>query len=101
MGDTGPSRSPVDVAWEVDSPAKLAEFLADLAERARSGETRVENSSSVAMIEASGAWVEDIGNFLSARCRDCSRPVSPGRSPNPACPFPGTGLSTVSAVRRG
>jgi hypothetical protein len=25
----------------------------------------------------------------------------PGRSPNPACLFPGTGLSTVSAVRRG
>ena len=36
-----------------------------------------------------------------ARFRDCSRPVSPGRSPHPACPSPGTGRSTVSAVRRG
>ena len=36
-----------------------------------------------------------------ARCRDCSRSVSPGRSPNPACPLLSTGLSTVPAVRRG
>ena len=36
-----------------------------------------------------------------ARCRDCSRSVSPGRSPNPPCRSPGNGLSTVSAVRRG
>lgn len=70
MDDSRESRSPVDVAWEVDSPSKLAEFLADLAERARTGETRVENPSSVAMIEASGAWVEDIEGFLSARGRD-------------------------------
>jgi hypothetical protein len=33
-----------------------------------------------------------------ARCRDCSRSVSPGRSPNPACDFHRTGLSTVPAV---
>jgi integrase/recombinase XerD len=33
-----------------------------------------------------------------ARCRDCSRPVSPGRSPNPSCVFPRNGLSMVSAV---
>ena len=33
-----------------------------------------------------------------ARCRDCSRSVS-GRSPNPACGFHRTGLSTVPAVR--
>jgi len=36
-----------------------------------------------------------------ARCRHCCRSVSPGRSPNPPCQFPGNGLSTVSAVRRG
>nr|WP_239382510.1 tyrosine-type recombinase/integrase [Frankia sp. CIT1] len=36
-----------------------------------------------------------------ARCRDCSRPVSPSRSPNPPCRSLGNGLSTVSAVRRG
>ena len=36
-----------------------------------------------------------------ARCRDCCRSVSPGRSPNPACGSHRTGLSTVSAVRRG
>ena len=36
-----------------------------------------------------------------ARYPDCSWSVSPGRSPNPAYPFLGTGLSTVSAVRRG
>ncbi len=36
-----------------------------------------------------------------ARCRYCCRSVSPGRSPNPPCQFPGNGLSTVSAVRRG
>jgi hypothetical protein len=34
-----------------------------------------------------------------ARCRDCSRSVSPGRSPNPPCRSPGNGLSTVSAVQ--
>ncbi|WP_179748004.1 hypothetical protein [Microlunatus parietis] len=33
-----------------------------------------------------------------ARCRDCSRSVSPGRSPNPACVFPRTGLSMVLPV---
>ena len=37
----------------------------------------------------------------AARCRCCHRSVSAGRSPNPACAFPRTGLSTVSAVRRG
>src|SRR5262249_36211155 len=36
-----------------------------------------------------------------ARCQDFSWSVSPGRSPNPACPSPGTGLSTVPAIRRG
>jgi hypothetical protein len=36
-----------------------------------------------------------------ARCRCCHRSVSPGRSPNPPCVFPRSGLSTVSAVRRG
>ncbi len=36
-----------------------------------------------------------------ARCRDYSRSVSPGRSPNPPCWSPGSGLSTASAVRRG
>src|SRR5213076_2737481 len=36
-----------------------------------------------------------------ARCRDCCRSVSPCRSPNPACVFRRTGLSTVPAVRRG
>ena len=33
-----------------------------------------------------------------ARCWDCSRSVSPGRSPNPACDFHRTGLSTRIAV---
>jgi hypothetical protein len=36
-----------------------------------------------------------------ARCRDCSRSVSPSRSPNPPYRSLGNGLSTVSAVRRG
>jgi hypothetical protein len=35
-----------------------------------------------------------------AQCRDYSRSVSPGRSPNPACASPRTGLSTVAAVRQ-
>lgn len=55
MDGTRPPRNPVDAAWEVDSPSKLAAFLVDLARRARTGRTRVENPSSVAMIEASGA----------------------------------------------
>jgi hypothetical protein len=36
-----------------------------------------------------------------ARYRDCSRPVSPDRSPNPPYQSLGNGLSTVAAVRRG
>lgn len=36
-----------------------------------------------------------------ARCRDCSRSVSPDLSPNPPCASQRNGLSTVSAVRRG
>jgi hypothetical protein len=36
-----------------------------------------------------------------ARCRCCHRAVSPGRSPNPPCVFPRSGLSTLSTVRRG
>jgi len=35
-----------------------------------------------------------------ARRRDCSRSVSPGRSPNPPCASQRNGLSTASAVRR-
>ena len=63
-------RRPVDIAWEVDSPAKLAQFLDDLANRARNGETRVENASSVEMIESSGAWVKGIERFLTTRGRN-------------------------------
>jgi hypothetical protein len=36
-----------------------------------------------------------------ARCWDCSRSVSPGRSPNPPCGSLRNGLSTASVVRRG
>jgi integrase/recombinase XerD len=36
-----------------------------------------------------------------ARFRCYHRPVSPGRSPNPPCRFPGNGLSTAAAIRRG
>ena len=36
-----------------------------------------------------------------ARFRCYHRPVSPDRSPNPPCRSPGSGLSTVPAVRRG
>jgi len=36
-----------------------------------------------------------------ARCRHYCRSVSPGRSPNPPCQFPGSGLPTACAVRRG
>jgi transposase-like protein len=36
-----------------------------------------------------------------ARCRHCCRSVSSGRSPNPACVSPRTGLSTVGSVRPG
>lgn len=70
MDGAGNIRRPIDVAWEVDSPAKLAQFLSDLAKRARNGETRVENASSVEMIEASGAWVKVIDSFLTTRGRD-------------------------------
>jgi hypothetical protein len=51
----------------------------------------------------SGAWATGL-RLLSrpgARCRDCSRSVSPGRSPNPPCEFLRNGLSTVAAIRRG
>jgi hypothetical protein len=46
--------------------------------------------SSIAM-----PWLSRSGG----RCRDYSRSVSPGRSPNPPYRFPGNGLSTVSAVQ--
>ena len=36
-----------------------------------------------------------------ARCRCCHGPVSPDRSPHPACVSPRTGRSTVPVVRRG
>ncbi|MDT0264269.1 IS256 family transposase [Jatrophihabitans sp. DSM 44399] len=35
------------------------------------------------------------------RCRHCCRSVSPGRSPNPACVSPRTGLSTIGSLRHG
>ena len=49
------------------------------------------------------AGVTEVDDFmrmsrLGARCRDCSRSVSPGRSPNPPCVFPRNGLSTGAAV---
>jgi transposase-like protein len=37
----------------------------------------------------------------AARFRCCHRSVSAGRSPNPACAFQRTGLSTIGSVRRG
>lgn len=63
MGDAGDFRSPVEVAREVSSPSELADFLPDLADRARKSKARVENRASVDMIEASGAWVGGIGHF--------------------------------------
>jgi putative transposase len=36
-----------------------------------------------------------------ARCRHCCRSVSSGRSPNPACVSPRTGLSTIGSVKHG
>ena len=36
-----------------------------------------------------------------ARCRHCCRSVSPGRSPNGACAFQRTRLSTIRSVKRG
>jgi hypothetical protein len=65
-----PRGSPIEEAWAVDSPARLAEYLADLAARARQGKAPVENESSLSMIEAAGAWVEDIDSFLSSRGKD-------------------------------
>lgn len=50
------------------------------------------------------ADLQDLPRLLSrpgARFRCCHRSVSPDRSPNPPCPLLGSGLSTVSAVRRG
>jgi hypothetical protein len=70
MDGTGDVGSAVDKAWRVTSPADLAEFLMELAERGRHGEIRVENTLSLEMIEASGAWVEGIESFLAARHRD-------------------------------
>jgi hypothetical protein len=64
MGDPG-RMNPVDVAWGVDSPGRLSDFLLDLADRARRGESPVENDSSLAMIEAAGSWVESIDAFLA------------------------------------
>lgn len=52
---------------------------------------------SMRMNQIMPAWLSRPG----ARCRNCFRSVSPGRSPNPPCRSPGSGLSTVSAVRRG
>jgi len=45
--------------------------------------------------ESTRSWLSRPG----ARCRDYSRSVSPGRSPNPPCRSPGSGLSTASAVQ--
>src|SRR2546430_9316794 len=51
--------------------------------------------------QASGILAAGLLSRPGARCRDCSRSVSPGRSPNPPCEFLRNGLSTVAAIRRG
>lgn len=48
-----------------------------------------------------GRWTMRWLSRPAARCRCCHRPVSAGRSPNPACASRRTGLSTISAVRLG
>src|SRR2546421_2108514 len=51
--------------------------------------------------QAAGILAAGLLSRPGARCRDCSRSVSPGRSPNPPCEFLRNGLSTVAAIRRG
>jgi transposase-like protein len=48
-----------------------------------------------------GRWTMRWLSRPAARFRHCCRSVSAGRSPNPACAFQRTGLSTVGAVRHG
>jgi hypothetical protein len=64
---------PVAAALAVGSREELASFLLDLAQRARSGQTPVENESSWDMIEAAAYWSEGMEDFLRARSEDVDR----------------------------
>lgn len=63
---------PVAAALAVRSQEELVAFLIDLAQRARSGQTPVENETSPEMIEAAAYWTEGMGDFLRVRGEDVS-----------------------------
>ena len=65
-------RESIEAAIAVDSPAALSGFLLDLAMRVRSGQSPIENESTLPMIEASAYWVENIEEFLISRDRRIS-----------------------------
>jgi hypothetical protein len=58
---------PVADALAVGSKEELTDFLVSLAQRARAGQTPVENETSPDMIEAAAYWTEGIEDFLLAR----------------------------------
>ena len=63
---------PVAAALAVGSREELATFLVDLAQRARSGQTPIENETSPDMIEAAAYWTEGMDDFLRVRGEDVS-----------------------------
>jgi integrase/recombinase XerD len=56
--------------------------------------------TAVGLTAPAGAGKPRLLSRPGARCRDCSRSVSPDRSPNPPYRSLGNGLSTVAAVRQ-
>jgi hypothetical protein len=80
-------------------PLSPIAFVARISMRLRIATARGWPSNFDSMMAAISVCGEDWLSRPGARCRDCSWSVSPGRSPNPPCRSPGSGLSTVSAVQ--
>jgi hypothetical protein len=64
---------PVTTAAAISSREELVEYLVNLAERARAGNTPVENETSPDLIEAAAAWTEGIEDFMETRGYDMTR----------------------------
>ena len=100
LGSNPEQRSPVDFGFDeaVWCPRTADEVLWTMQSYFPDGEITAQPYAGAKKIKLEPQPIYSLSR-PGARCRDCSRSVSPDLSPNPPCASRRNGLSTVPAVR--